>query len=226
MMAYFTEDFNQFFKDLAANNHKEWFDENRKRYHKSVKEPFEAFIADLIEAVKVYEPSLDMAPKDAIYRINRDIRFAKDKTPYKLNRSALVSKYGRKDSAHPALYIELGPERVYLVGGSYQPEKDQLNAIREAIMKDPDGFRNATSSADFKKYFGELKGEENKRLPNAEMTRAAEKFAVLYKKAFYYETHMEPEIVTDPKLIDKIMHRYKAGQKVHAFLEYALAERN
>src|SRR5690606_4197407 len=96
-MAYFTSDFIEFFKELAANNNKEWFDENRERYQKNVKIPFEKFVAALMAELKKDDPELTGDPKKAIFRINRDIRFAKDKTPYKLNRSAAISKYGKKD---------------------------------------------------------------------------------------------------------------------------------
>jgi uncharacterized protein (TIGR02453 family) len=90
-MVYFEKDYFEFFKELAANNHKEWFDVNRSRYHSSVKEPFDKFIADLITEVHKIDKKIEIAPKDAIFRINRDIRFSKDKTPYKLNRSAIIS---------------------------------------------------------------------------------------------------------------------------------------
>lgn len=221
-MAYFTSAYNQFFKDLAANNNKNWFDENRNRYHKDVKEPFEIFMATLIEAVKEYEPALDMKPGDAIFRINRDIRFSKDKTPYKLNRSALISKYGRKEAGHPSLYVELGPERVYIAGGTYEPDKNQLEKVRKAIASDVKGWRKAIEDKDFVKYFGKVQGEENKRLSDAEMTKAAEKEPMLYKKQFYYQSVLDPEMVVKDNLVQEIMKRYKAAQPVHLFLEMAL----
>ena len=71
-------EFNQFFKELAANNHKDWFDLNRKRYETHVKKPFEDFVEQLIEAVQKEDKSLNPKPKDCIFRINRDIRFSKD----------------------------------------------------------------------------------------------------------------------------------------------------
>ncbi|HNR54889.1 MAG TPA: DUF2461 family protein, partial [Flavobacteriales bacterium] len=86
-MAWFTNDFNDFFKDLAKNNNKEWFDANRKRYEASVKEPFTAFVAEAIKRIGKHDKAVRIEPKEAIFRINRDIRFSKDKTPYKLNAS-------------------------------------------------------------------------------------------------------------------------------------------
>ena len=116
--SYFSKDFLDFFKELAANNNKDWFDANRKRYDKSVKEPFKAFVADLISESQKIDPSIDIEAKDAIFRINRDIRFSKDKTPYKLDRSAIISAAGRKDHSIPGFYIALGPDKTYLGGGA------------------------------------------------------------------------------------------------------------
>ena len=82
-MAWFTSDFNTFFKDLARNNNKEWFDANRKRYEASMKQPFESFTTEVIKRVAKHDKSVKIGPKEAIFRINRDIRFSKDKTPYK-----------------------------------------------------------------------------------------------------------------------------------------------
>ena len=96
-MAYFDTDYLEFFKELAGNNHKEWFDIHRKRYEQSVKIPMQVFVKDLILALKRIDKEIQIEPKDAIFRINRDIRFSKDKSPYKLQSSAIISKYGKKD---------------------------------------------------------------------------------------------------------------------------------
>ena len=84
-MGYFSPDYLDFFIELAANNHKDWFDLNRKRYEASVKKPFAQFTQALIDRIAVTNPSFQhVLAKDCIFRINRDIRFSADKTPYKL----------------------------------------------------------------------------------------------------------------------------------------------
>ena len=90
-MKYFSSDYLEFFKELAPNNNKDWFDKNRKRYIDSVKEPFKKFVTDLIQEISKVDDEVQIEAKDAIFRINRDIRFSKDKTPYKLNNSAIIS---------------------------------------------------------------------------------------------------------------------------------------
>ena len=81
MSVYFTPAFNKFFIDLAPNNNKDWFDVNRNRYEQDVKLPFRGFTADVIKEISKIDPTVKMEAKDAIFRINRDIRFSKDKYP-------------------------------------------------------------------------------------------------------------------------------------------------
>ena len=219
---YFSADFNQFFKDLAANNHKEWFDANRKRYETSVKKPFETFVQALITAVKEYEPDLDIRPADAIFRINRDIRFSKDKTPYKLNRSALISDYGKKDGTHPALYIDFGPEKAMIAGGSYFLEKEPLQRVRTYIAANMDEWTRLTSDATFKKTTGGIQGEMQKRISDKELNALAVKYPVLLQKQFYYDCQLPPDIVSSSGLLEAVMERYTVARPVSNFLLKAL----
>lgn len=220
-MAWFTADYNQFFKDLAKNNNKEWFDANRKRYEASVKKPFEAFVTEVIKRVAKHDKAVAIGPKEAIFRINRDIRFSKDKTPYKLNASALVSPAGRKDHNSPGIYFEMGPENVKFFGGSYEPDKEQLERIRLAIMRDPKGFRKVVDAKTFKEMFGEIRGESNKVLP-AEFKAAAAKEPLIAKKQFYVGAEKPAKLVADPKLMDHLMDHYLAMCPFNAWLASAL----
>lgn len=219
--AYFDQDFLEFFKELAAHNHKEWFDENRKRYEKSVKDPFKNFVADLIENVRKHDPAVNIEAKDAIFRINRDIRFSQDKTPYKLDRSAIVSPAGRKDHSVPGLYISLGPEQVSLGGGAYSLPKEDLEKLRHHIKNHGKEFDKLRNGKAFKGHFGKIEGEENKRLPK-EFQEAAETRPILYKKQFYYMAHLPAETLTSPKLMDIAMEHYKAALPLQQFFAEAL----
>ena len=182
-MAYFSKDFLQFFKELAANNHKEWFDLNRKRYEKEVKKPFSNFVGDLISAVAKDDPLVNIEPKDAIFRINRDVRFSKDKSPYKIQVSAVVGPGGKKDKTSPGIYVELTPEHVRVYGGVYITDKDQLNDIRTHILENLKEFDGIIHEKGFVKYFGEIRGEQNKIIPK-EFKDAAETQPLLFNKQF------------------------------------------
>jgi uncharacterized protein (TIGR02453 family) len=216
-MSWFTADFNTFFKDLAKNNNKDWFDVNRKRYEQSVKKPFEAFVTELIKRVAKLDPAVKIEPKDAIFRINKDIRFSKDKTPYKLNASAIVSAGGRKDHADPGIYFELGPEHVQIYGGSYAPDKDQLHQIRTKIAGDLKGFKKLREATAFKAHFNGVEGERNKVLP-PEFKEVAKAEPLIANKQFYFHATLPAKTVTDPRLMELVMEHYKAMRAMNTFL--------
>ncbi len=220
-MAWFTNDFNAFFKDLAKNNNKDWFDANRKRYEASVKAPFEAFVAEAIKRIAKHDKTINLEAKEAIFRINRDIRFSKDKTPYKLETSAIISPAGRKDHSIPGIYFALGPESVKIYGGAYMPEKDQLERIRTAIVRDGKGFRKAIGAKAFVSLFGSVQGEVNKVLP-AEFKAHAAKEPLIANKQFYVGAELPAKLVTDPKLMAVLMDHYLAMCPFNAWLAGAM----
>ena len=216
-MAWFSADFNRFFIELAANNNKDWFDANRTRYEKEVKKPFETFVGEMIQRIAKVDPKLRIAPKEAIFRINRDVRFSKDKAPYKLNRSALISAAGRKEMNVPGIYFELGPEAVRIYGGAYMPDKEALLQIRSRIAKDLAKFKKLREDKAFVKHFSSIQGEANKRLP-PEFQAAAAKEPLLFNKQFYFGAELSPKTVTSPKLPDALMEHYHAMSAMSAFL--------
>jgi uncharacterized protein (TIGR02453 family) len=216
-----TPEFNQFFIELAANNHKDWFDLNRKRYETNIKKPFEEFTSLLIDEVNNIHSEIKPEPKKCIFRINRDIRFSKDKTPYKLNRSLAIGKEGRKDMSPKGLYVELGPEHIRVYRGLYQLERTEVEKVRTYIAKHSTALKKIYKDPTFIKYFGEIRGEKAKRL-SKELKPLAEKEELIFNKQWYYFSQMPATLVTSEELISEIMKRYLAGEKLAAFLEKAL----
>jgi len=215
--AFFTDDFFQFFKDLAANNNRDWFQANKQRYEQSVKIPFEGFVAEIIKRVRAENLKVEVEPKQAIFRIYRDIRFSKDKTPYKTYVSAIIAKDGRKGRHNPGMYLELNPEQIRVYGGIYMPEKDVLYAVREYIANNLKKFEEVINDKGFKKFYREILGEKNKVIPK-EFKEAGEKQPIVYNKAFYYFTEIPLKDITNPKLADKVMDAYRAAKPVREFL--------
>lgn len=221
-MKYFDKDFLDFFIELAANNHKDWFDENRKRYEKSVKNPFKAFVADLIIETSKLDSDVQIEAKDAIFRINRDIRFSKDKTPYKTNVSAIISKVGRKDHSVPGFYVDFGPEKLWMGGGAYFLPTDKLAKLRQAIATDTARFKKLIADKKFNQLFTEgIQGEENKRAPK-EFKEASEKFPMLLKKQFYYMAELKPETLLSDELMSITLEHYKAALPIQNYLKQSV----
>ncbi|MCB9185506.1 MAG: DUF2461 domain-containing protein [Flavobacteriales bacterium] len=220
-MSYFTPDFLEFFKELAANNNRDWFTENKKRYEKSVKEPFSAFIQDVIDRATEEDESFAGQAKDAVFRIYKDVRFSKDKTPYKLQASALIAPGGRKlGMGTPGMYLELGPEHFRFYSGLYMPEKEALQRVREYILKHSDQFDKLLNEKQFVDNFGEIRGEKNKILPK-EFKAAAEKQPLLFNKQFYFFAELPPETVLKEELVDVVMGYFDASKPMRQFLAKA-----
>ena len=220
-MAYFSSDFRQFFRDLEANNERDWFLANKKRYDKEVKKPFQDFVQEMITRMRIEDESIAIAPKDAIFRINRDVRFSADKSPYKTHMAAVISPMGRRDHTHPGLYFQFGGDKVMLAGGAYELDKDRLLQVRTYIMEHPDDFATAISDKKFVKRWGEIRGERNKILPK-EFREAAELQPLLFNKAFYYAAEPDASIITAENLAEQLMEYYRDSASVRSFLLRAL----
>ena len=223
-MAYFQKGFVDFFKGLAANNHRDWFNDNRKLYEKEVKKPFYHFLGDLITEISKSEPRVkDLQIKNAVFRINRDIRFSKDKTPYNLYVSAVVSPEGRKNMQYPGLYLHFNIDESHLGGGAYMPDKDNLQKIREYIIAHPQKVKNALKEKRFKHTYGDLvDGEKNKILPK-ELKEHGEAHPLIFNKQYYYMAkHQGEEVVLQPKLMEFVMEHYHAGQAWSTVLKDAM----
>jgi uncharacterized protein (TIGR02453 family) len=222
VMPYFNLDYLSFFSELRTNNHKKWFDENRKRYAENVRDPFREFVRAMIVELSKKEPELaHLEPKDCMFRINRDFRFSKDKTPYKNQMSAFFAPMGRKDMSYPGLYVELGDEKLGIYGGAYGPDKDQINNMRNAIAHNLDLFEKVIQSPDFVKSFGEIHGEKNARIPK-EFKEAGEKQPLIYNKQWYYYSHLDPKTITSENLIEIILEHHENAKPVREFLREAL----
>ncbi len=214
---YFSKDYQAFFMELAANNHKEWFDRNKPRFQSNVKAAFEELVNDLINVLKKPYNLGDLKAGDCIFRINKDVRFSKDKTPYKLQMSALITKGGRKNMQSPGLYIEIGPEFLNIYTGFYMPEKDQLFRLRTNIAAKPEAFRKIVTVKAFKSSFGEVKGERSKILP-PEFKEIAKKEDLIYHKQFYLIHQADADMILKPGLVKYIRDHFKNANDFNAFL--------
>lgn len=220
-MQYFEKDFIRFFKELEKNNHKDWFDENRKRYTKVVKEPFKLFVTDLLRFVSSRDPEIRLEPKDCIFRINRDIRFSKDKTPYKTNVSCAIASGGRKDMVNPGIYVELSAVEIRVYSGVYQPGKEELTKIRRHIAHNLEEFKKLTTTKSFKSTFREIRGEKNKVIPKEFKELSLKEEIIKHKQFYFYRTHSN-SLITEETLMAQLMEDYSIISPLIAFFKEAL----
>lgn len=222
-MSYFNSEFISFFKGLAANNNKEYFDANRKIYTKQVKEPFQALVMDVRDELGKTDASFkELELKNALFRINRDIRFSKDKTPYNLHVSAVVSPKGRKDMQDLGLYMHLNIDKCFFGGGMYQPDKENLEKIRHSILDNPKAFRNALNEKNFQSVYGGLaQSEVNKILPK-EMKQLGTEVSEIYNKQFYFMAeHDGQKTILRDDLLPFIVSHYTASKSFNSWLKSA-----
>jgi len=153
-----------FLEKLKENNHKEWFDANRSEYEAS-KQNLDNFLSLWIEKVAVFDPRVGyLKPKDCIFRINRDVRFSRDKSPYKTHFGSVLASGGKK-SEKPCYYLHLEPNNCFLAGGSWMPAPEKLKKIREEIEYNGENLLKIIESDSFKSHFSLDEAESLKTVP-------------------------------------------------------------
>ena len=151
-----------FLSAIKKNNNREWFEKNKDRYVSAKDDVADMIEAFLKEAVKFEKGFVGLNAKDCVYRIYRDVRFSKDKKPYKTNLGASVNIGGKK-AMNAGYYIHVEPGGSFIAGGMWMPPADQLKMIRQEIDYNGKDIRVILKKKDFKSYYGEL--DQSRRCP-------------------------------------------------------------
>ncbi|NND72925.1 MAG: DUF2461 domain-containing protein [Rhodothermales bacterium] len=155
----------KFLKELKANNNRDWFNDNKPRYE-SARDEFVEFVRALQSEIGKFDKAvLNLDPKKAVFRIYRDVRFSKNKDPYKTALAARLMPSAGQDGRNAGYYIHIQPGNCILAGGAYGPEKEWLRSIRDEIDYDAEPLRKVLARKAFKKYFGALEGDQLKTAP-------------------------------------------------------------
>ncbi len=153
-----------FLDQLARNNNKPWFEKNKDAYM-AAKEDFELFVSTVIAGLSALDPAFkQLTAKDCVMRIYRDVRFSKDKSPYKLNFGAGFSSGGKKFPG-AGYYLHVEPGKCFAGGGIWQPEGPMLKAIRQEIDYGFEEFKRVVEAKDFKTNFSQIDGEKLVKVP-------------------------------------------------------------
>jgi uncharacterized protein (TIGR02453 family) len=211
----------QFLNELKKNNNREWFETNRKKYEAS-KENILAVAAELIKVVGTFDKNIaTLEPKQCIFRINRDVRFSKNKAPYKNNMSLVISNGGKKvESA--AFYIHIEPGQAFIGCGFWNPEVKKLAAIRQEIDYNFKDFKKIISTKKFTDIFTNGISIENtlQRPPKGyEAENPAIDFIKL--KSFVTTTQLTDADLQHKDFVKKILEIYKAAKPFIDFLNTA-----
>ena len=202
----------RFLTSLKKNNNKAWFDENREKYNVA-RENFETFVNDLLQKMILFDPDLkDLETRKCIFRMNRDIRFSKDKTPYKTFFSASFKKNGKK-SINAGYYLQIEPAgKSWVVGGLWNPEPSELKKVRQEIDYCFPEFQKIIIEHSCKMTFGELDRDKGQVLVNVpkgyEKDNPASEFLKL--KSFTASENISDDRVLSPSFLKETTAAFKA----------------
>lgn len=215
----------KFLKDLKKNNTREWFEKNRKNY-----ESAKADIAGLVESIvqqfgRKDESIAHLTAKDCMFRINRDVRFSKNKAPYKTNMGAYLCSGGKK-SPLAGYYIHIEPGGCFMGGGAYMGEPDVLKKIRQEIDYNWEEFSKIIHNKKFKTLYGELERGEGMSLSREPKGYEKDNPAIEYikLKSWVATTELSDSDLTGKDLVKKITAAFETLQPLVMFLNRAIAE--
>ncbi|HMS63698.1 MAG TPA: DUF2461 domain-containing protein [Ignavibacteria bacterium] len=224
----FEPDALKFLKSLSfpKNNNKAWFDIHREEYESFLKKPMRDLIDNLAVEINKIDPDIVVNYK-SIFRINRDIRFSKIKTPYKTHYAAAFA-FGRIKSAEiPQFYFHFSSKEFIFATGQYSTETDNLKKIRNKIYTDFKNFKSIINKSDFKKIYKNILGESLAKLPKGyENISTGNEDPLLFKtlmmKQFYVEKIYDPTIVLSEKVIDILLENINRTYDFTKYLSEAI----
>jgi len=209
-----------FLSELKGNNNKEWFDQNRSRYEASRKKVL--FLTELIiHEVARFDPEIGVQdPKNCVFRIFRDVRFATDKTPYKINMGSFIAKGGRKNVS-AGYYLHIEPGASFVGGGSYCPPADALKAFRTEIFDRSDDFKQLIYKDSFHQLYPELYDDKLKTAPKG-FPKEFPEIDLLKYKSYAFTSKLDDSVIIGENFVRKIVTAMKELYPVNQFLNTAL----
>ncbi len=198
-----------FLQDLARNNNRDWFNDNKQRYESLVREPALSFIEGMASGLEKISPHFTAVAKKSggsLMRVYRDTRFAKDKTPYKTNIGIQFRHELGKNVHAPGFYVHIAPDECFIGVGLWHPEPDALKAIREFILDNPSSWKDARSYPPFKKHF-QMVGESLQRPPRG-IQPDHELIEDLKRKDFIALKSFPVEKINDKKFIRFVLSSF------------------
>ncbi len=212
----------QFLKQLKKNNNREWFQKNKDRYEHHVREPLLKFIEAFGPRLHKISPQFVANPSKvggSLFRIHRDTRFARDKSPYKTHVGVQFRHERAKDVHAPGFYLHIEPEGVFVGVGLWHPDADTLGLIRETIVDDPAAWKRAKSGKAFKEHF-DLAGDSLKRAPKG-YAPDHPLIEDLRRKDFIAVSEWETSWITSPDFLDRFTKQCQVARPFMAYLTKA-----
>lgn len=216
----------KFLKDLKKNNNKPWFDANRSSYE-AAKADYIQFVQKVIDLHSKNDPAIrNIIAKDCLFRINRDVRFSKDKSPYKVNLGASINKGGKQSTSTGGYYFHLQPGVSFLGGGIWMPDKENLRKLRQEIDYNLVDFRKIITNKKFKSVYGDLAQDAEYKLSRVPKGYEADNPAAEYLKfkSYIASIPVSDKDLTSKDLVKKTVDAFKTLQPLVEFLNNSMVE--
>lgn len=216
----FTVEIFEFLRDLKANNNRAWFEANKERYHQYARDELIKMLIELQAGLAEFAPQIEVVPKavgGSIHRIYRDLRFSKDKTPYKTHLSAHLRHQQRDASYGLGFYLRIEPGECIVASGIWQLTPKNAATVRNRIVKRPDEWARATAASHFVSLYGSVYGEQLKRVPGE--YDSDHRFADdLRRKGFGGFAKLTDEQILGPACVPLVLDSFKAAVPLMQFL--------
>lgn len=214
----------KFLRSLKRNNRREWFQPRKAQYESLIKLPMLELVGCLNEEFARFAPNYITPPQKATYRIYRDTRFSKDKTPYKTHISAIFPRYTAVKREGAVFYFHFTENELLIFGGVYMPEPEELLAYRTLLQERYQELEAIVAEKKLRRIFGELQGEQLSRTPKGFPTdHPAE--SLLRCKQWYLEQTVDGSILTSPRLLPELAKYFEAMAPFVEFMNQALAQK-
>jgi uncharacterized protein (TIGR02453 family) len=211
----------KFLKDIAKHNNRDWFEKNKPRYL-DVKQTFEDFLESFYnELLKIDDSLVGLNPRKMGFRIYRDVRFSKDKRPYKVNMGAGFSP-GGKMMQEAGYYIHIEPGKSFLAAGLYMPESANLAKVRQEIDYNAKGFLKILNDKAFKKYFNGLDDFDKVKTAPKGYPKDHPQIELLKNRSFISSHYFSDAEVKDKKFVKKLAEACKSIKPLKDFLKEAV----
>jgi uncharacterized protein (TIGR02453 family) len=218
------KDFFTFFKELTKNNERPWFEANKQRYKDVVIAPLCDFMEAMAPRVAKISKHIVVDPRPnggSMFRIYRDVRFAKDKSPYKTNAGVHFRHALGKDAHAPGYYMHFAPDEVFFGGGIWMPESDPLNKVRRAIASDPKAWKKVVEDKAFATAFKGVQGEALSRPPKG-FDPEHPYIGDIKRKSFFAMHESSAKTATSAAFVDEVDGALRAAKPLMVFLCKAL----
>ena len=206
-----------FFRGLARHNNRDWFQPRKSVYEEQVKRPMRELVDALNAELRRFSPEYVTDPDKAIYRIYRDTRFSKDKTPYKEHIAASFRPHGNASHSDAGYYVAVSHKEVAVGGGVYMPDPEVLLSIRQHIAERHQEFRKILAARPVKRLLGELQGEQLSRVPKGFAADHPAADLLRFKRFILY-VELPPDLATTPALFTEVLERFRVMKPFLSFL--------